>query len=97
MAGQSDYLPPGLRHNCELWPQEYQDLENLDLYASGQNHDLYARRIIRTKVLVALEEVPERYWEHFKAVELLALNEAIGRIKSCIPISFKGVYRRKFA
>ncbi|WP_346827755.1 hypothetical protein [Serratia inhibens] len=67
MAGQSDYLPPGLPFNRGQWPQEYRDLEQYDLRASGLIRDLFARKITRTKVLVAIEEAPERYREHFKA------------------------------
>ncbi|MHA7847261.1 hypothetical protein [Serratia sp. D1N4] len=67
MAGQSDYLPPGLPFNRGAWPQEYRDLENLDLRASGLIKDLYAGKIVRTKVLIAIEEVPEKYREHFRA------------------------------
>lgn len=67
MAGQSDYLPSGLPFNRGQWPQECSDLEQYDLRASGLIRDLYARKITRTKVLVAIEEAPERYREHFKA------------------------------
>lgn len=35
MAGQSDYLPPGLPFNRGAWTQEQRDLEPFDLRACG--------------------------------------------------------------
>ncbi len=35
MAGQSDYLPPGLPFNRGNWTQEQRDLEQFDLRACG--------------------------------------------------------------
>ncbi|MCL3926241.1 hypothetical protein [Escherichia coli] len=35
MAGQSDYLPPGLPHNRAKWPQEYQLKEHYDMRAAA--------------------------------------------------------------
>ncbi|MEI7110265.1 hypothetical protein [Serratia sp. TMDUHS_CL] len=67
MAGQSDYLPPGLPFNRGTWTQEQRDLEQFDLRACGLVRDLFARKITRTKVLVAIEEAPEQYREHFRA------------------------------
>jgi DNA polymerase-3 subunit theta len=67
MAGQSDYLPPGLPFNRGAWPQEYRDLENLDLQASRLIKNLYARKVTRTDVLDAIEAVPEQHREHFRA------------------------------
>ncbi|MFC0227438.1 hypothetical protein [Serratia aquatilis] len=67
MAGQSDYLPPGLPFNRGAWPQEYRDLENLDLRASGLIKDLYERKVTRTVVEEAIKAVPENYREHFRA------------------------------
>ncbi|WP_447875602.1 hypothetical protein [Serratia fonticola] len=67
MAGQSDYLPPGLPLNRGLWPQEYRDLENLDLRASGLIKNLYARKVNRVVVEEAIGAVPENYREHFRA------------------------------
>ncbi|MDQ9128756.1 hypothetical protein RDT67_20260 [Serratia fonticola] len=67
MAGQSDYLPPGLPFNRGAWPQEYRDLENLDLRASGLIKNLYARKATRKAVEEAIEAVPELYREHFRA------------------------------
>lgn len=67
MAGQSNYLPPGLPHNRGLWPQEYRDLENLDLRASGLIKNLSARKIQRTAVTDAINAVPEKYRDHFRA------------------------------
>lgn len=67
MAGQSDYLPPGLPFNRGAWPQEYRDLENLDLRASGLIKNLYARKVTRKSVEEAIDAVPENYREHFRA------------------------------
>ncbi|WP_447869898.1 hypothetical protein [Serratia fonticola] len=67
MAGQSDYLPPGLPFNRGAWPQEYRDLENLDLRASGLIKNLYARKVTRKAVEEAIDAVPENYREHFRA------------------------------
>ncbi|ELW8974044.1 TPA: hypothetical protein PXJ37_002733 [Yersinia enterocolitica] len=66
MAGQSDYLPPGLSYNICLWPQEYQEKLNLDLRASGLIKNLYERRTHRAHVLEAIERVPVHYREFFK-------------------------------
>lgn len=67
MAGQSDYLPPGLPFNRGAWPQEYRDLENLDLRASGLIKNLYARKVTRKAVEEAIDAVPEQHREHFRA------------------------------
>ncbi|UAN53451.1 hypothetical protein KGP26_10500 [Serratia sp. JSRIV002] len=67
MAGQSDYLPPGLPFNRGAWPQEYRDLENLDLWASSLIKDLYARKVTRAVVEEAIKAVPENYREHLRA------------------------------
>ena len=47
MAGQSDYLPPGLPFNRGAWTQEQRDLEQFDLRACGLVRDLFARKITR--------------------------------------------------
>ena len=67
MAGQSDYLPPGQPFNRGNWTQEQRDLEQFDLRACGLIRDLFARKITRNTVLVAIEVAPEQYREHFRA------------------------------
>lgn len=45
MAGQSDYLPPGLPHNRAKWPQEYQLKEHYDMRAAALIRQLFEKRI----------------------------------------------------
>ncbi|CDG86550.1 hypothetical protein [Xenorhabdus bovienii] len=59
MSTQSDYLPAGLPHNRGLWPQEYRDLENLDLKASRLIKQLKREKISRTTVLVEIEKTSD--------------------------------------
>ncbi len=67
MTGQSDYLPPGLPHNRGEWPQEYRDMEWLDLRACYLVRMLSECRIPRTNIVREIETVEEKYREHFRA------------------------------
>ncbi len=67
MDGQSDYLPAGLPFNRGNWPQEYRDLENLDLRASGLIKNLFAGKSTRRAVELEIEKVGENNREFFKA------------------------------
>ncbi|MEH0874625.1 hypothetical protein QM999_07820 [Pectobacterium cacticida] len=67
MSGQSDYLPPGLPHNRSEWPQEYRDMEWLDLRANQLVNQLIAGKVLRRMVERELDTVAEQYREHFRA------------------------------
>jgi hypothetical protein len=44
MAGQSDYLPPGLPLNRAKWPPECQLMEHYDMRAAALIKQLYERK-----------------------------------------------------
>lgn len=67
MSGQSDYLPPGLPHNRGEWPQEFRDMEWLDLRANQLINQLIAGKTLRRNVEKELNTVAEQYREHFRA------------------------------
>ena len=64
MSGK--YLPDGLPHNRALWPEEYRELEQLDLFASRLIRQLKNRKINRERVLVEIEKAPEVHREFFR-------------------------------
>lgn len=64
MSGK--YLPDGLPHNRALWPEEYRELERLDLFASRLIRQLKNRKINRERVLVEIEKAPEVHREFFR-------------------------------
>ena len=66
MAGQSDYLPPGLSHNRAEWPQDYQLKEHYDMRAAALVRQLFERRVTRDVVIQQIDATPESYREFFK-------------------------------
>ncbi|HAP0966050.1 TPA: hypothetical protein IR824_002843 [Escherichia coli] len=66
MAGQSDYLPPGLPHNRAKWPQEYQLKEHYDMRAAALNRQLFEKRIPRGSVIEQIGMTPDTYREFFR-------------------------------
>ncbi|ORJ47822.1 hypothetical protein B2M27_24025 [Kluyvera intermedia] len=66
MAGQSDYLPPGLPLNRAKWPQEYQLKEHYDMRAAALIKQLYAKKVPRAAINQQLSETPESYREFFR-------------------------------
>ncbi|MDC9614917.1 hypothetical protein PSI19_13805 [Xenorhabdus khoisanae] len=66
MRQQSNYLPAGLPHNRGLWPQEYRELENLDLKASRLIKQLKRRKIDRVVIFREIEQTADKYQEFFK-------------------------------
>ncbi|MEI7143273.1 hypothetical protein WCT84_06745 [Pectobacterium brasiliense] len=67
MSRQSDYLPPGLPHNRGEWPQEFRDMEWLDLRANQLINQLIAGKTLRRNVEKELNTVAEQYRDHFRA------------------------------
>ncbi len=61
-----NYLPDGLPHNRALWPDEYRELEQLDLFASRLIRQLKNRKINRERVLVEIEKASEVHREFFR-------------------------------
>ena len=47
MAGQSDYLPPGLPLNRAKWPQECQLKEHYDMRAAALIRQLFEKKVTR--------------------------------------------------
>ncbi|GAB7197625.1 hypothetical protein OS11_39020 [Dickeya oryzae] len=66
MTSQSDYLPDGLPHNRGLWPQEYREMEWLDLRANQLIHALADGKTSRQQVEAEISRVAEQHREHFK-------------------------------
>lgn len=64
MSGK--YLPDGLPHNRALWPEEYRELEQLDLFTSRLIRQLKNRKKTRERVLVEIEKTPEGHREFFR-------------------------------
>ncbi|EJG2210104.1 TPA: hypothetical protein O4G03_003909 [Proteus mirabilis] len=60
------YLPDDLPHNRALWPEEYRELEQLDLLASRLIRQLKNQKIHRTRVLVEIEKLTEVHREFFR-------------------------------
>ncbi|EMS1550511.1 hypothetical protein ACLO93_14200 [Proteus mirabilis] len=60
------YLPDDLPHNRALWPEEYRELEQLDLLASRLIRQLKNQKIHRTQVLVEIEKLTEVHREFFR-------------------------------
>lgn len=60
------YLPDDLSYNRALWPEEYRELEQLDLLASRLIKQLKNQKIHRTQVLVEIEKLPEVHQEFFR-------------------------------
>lgn len=60
------YLPDDLPYNRALWPEEYRELEQLDLLASRLIRQLNNQKIYRTRVLVEIEKSPEVHREFFR-------------------------------
>ncbi|MDC6122370.1 hypothetical protein GWI87_01275 [Proteus sp. G4377] len=58
------YLLDDLPHNRALWPEEYRELEQLDLLASRLIRQL--KKIHRTRVLVEIEKLTEVHREFFR-------------------------------
>lgn len=51
MAGQSDYLPPGLPLNRAKWPQECQIKEHYDMRASALIRQLFEKKVTRQAIV----------------------------------------------
>lgn len=66
MAGQSDYLPPGLPLNRAKWPQECQLQEHYDMRAAALVRQLYERKVTRQAVIQHIDATPESYREFFR-------------------------------
>lgn len=66
MAGQSDYLPPGLPFNRAKWPQECQLQEHYDMRAAALVCQLYERKVTRQTVIQHIDATPESYREFFR-------------------------------
>ncbi|MGK0735961.1 hypothetical protein ACSFCT_04090 [Yokenella regensburgei] len=66
MAGQSDYLPPGLPFNRAEWPQEYQLKEHYDMRAAALVRQLYEKKVTRASVVQQIESTPESYRDFFR-------------------------------
>ncbi|AUU90240.1 hypothetical protein C2U55_14705 [Enterobacteriaceae bacterium ENNIH3] len=66
MAGQSDYLPPGLPLNRAKWPQECQLMEHYDMRAAALIKQLYEKKVPRAAISQQLSETPESYREFFR-------------------------------
>ncbi|WP_254989317.1 hypothetical protein [Enterobacter roggenkampii] len=66
MAGQSDYLPPGLPFNRAKWPQEFQLKEHYDMRAAALVRQLYEKKTTRYAVVKQIEETPESQREFFR-------------------------------
>lgn len=56
MAGQSDYLPPGLPLNRSKWPQEFQLKEHYDMRAAALVRQLYEKKTTRYAVVQQIEQ-----------------------------------------
>ena len=67
MAGQSDYLPPGLPFNRAEWPQDYQIKEHYDMRAAGLVRQLFGKKITREAITQQIYGTPETYREFFRA------------------------------
>ncbi|MDK3106942.1 hypothetical protein QPK80_00245 [Providencia rettgeri] len=59
-------MPNGLPQNSALWPEEYRELEQLDLFANSLIRQLKNRKIYRERVQVEIEKVPEAHREFFR-------------------------------
>lgn len=66
MAGQSDYLPPGLPFNRAEWPQDYQLKEHYDMCAAALVRQLFEKRVTREEIIQQIDATPESYREFFK-------------------------------
>ncbi|HID4048094.1 hypothetical protein ACRS85_21610 [Pluralibacter gergoviae] len=66
MAGQSDYLPPGLPFNRAEWPQDYQLKEHYDMRAAALVRQLFEKRVTRQEIIQQIDATPESYREFFK-------------------------------
>ncbi|QCT20814.1 hypothetical protein FEM41_14735 [Jejubacter calystegiae] len=66
MAGQSDYLPPGLPFNRAKWPQECQLKEHYDMRACALVRQLFDKQITRGAILAQIDRTPETYREFFR-------------------------------
>jgi len=66
MAGQSDYLPPGLPLNRAKWPKELQIKEHYDMRAAALVRQLYGRKTTRGVVLQQIDATPDSYREFFR-------------------------------
>lgn len=66
MAGQSDYLPPGLPFNRAEWPQDYQLKEHYDMRAAALVRQLFEKRVTRGEIIQQIDATPESYREFFK-------------------------------
>lgn len=66
MAGQSDYLPPGLPFNRAKWPQECQLKEHYDMCAAALVRQLYERKVTRQTVIQQIDATPESYRDFFR-------------------------------
>ena len=66
MAGNADYLPPGIPFNRAQWPQDLQLKEHYDMRACGLISQLYDHKVTRGFVMAQLERTPETYREFFR-------------------------------
>lgn len=66
MAGQSDYLPPGLPLNRSKWPPEFQIKEHYDMRAAALVRQLYEKKVTRHAVIQQIEATPESQREFFR-------------------------------
>ncbi|WP_407084784.1 hypothetical protein [Pluralibacter gergoviae] len=66
MAGQSDYLPPGMPFNRAEWPQDYQLKEHYDMRAAALVRQLFEKRVTRQEIIQQIDATPESYREFFK-------------------------------
>ncbi|WP_336817818.1 hypothetical protein [Cedecea sp. MMO-103] len=66
MAGQSDYLPPGLPFNRAQWPQEYQAKEQYDMRAAALVRQLFERKTTRAAVVQQIDATPDNYRDFFR-------------------------------
>jgi hypothetical protein len=55
MAGQSDYLPPGLPLNRAKWPQECQIKEHYDMRAAALIRQLFEKKVTRQFIVDRLQ------------------------------------------
>lgn len=67
MAGQSDYLPPGLPFNRAEWSQDYQLKEHYDMRAAGLVRQLFGKKVTREAITQQIYATPESYREFFRA------------------------------
>ena len=77
MAGQSDYLPPGLPLNRAKWPQECQLKEHYDMRAAALIRQLFEKKVTRQFIVESIAATPESYREFFKEIKFLAGEESM--------------------